>query len=147
MYNTLDSCGYRGPQSGEHTQRASQNPVPLERASQNEAPPRSAPLYPSPCPSPQPTPSQHWDPHQNLFFADQAPYAFIDSSQQHGVLPVELGVGFTVQISDLPRYGVIKWMGELPNVQGLVAGVELVSSASYICNKILNINITQSFSG
>ena len=32
-----------------------------------------------------------------------------------------------VQLSDPPRYGVIRWMGDLPQVNGLIAGVELVS--------------------
>ena len=39
----------------------------------------------------------------------------------------ELDVGSCVQISDPPQYGVIRWIGELPNIQGYVAGVELVS--------------------
>ncbi len=33
-----------------------------------------------------------------------------------------------VQVSDPPRYGVIRWIGELPAVQGPIAGVELVST-------------------
>ena len=33
-----------------------------------------------------------------------------------------------VQFSDPPRYGVIRWMGKLPQISGLIAGVELVSS-------------------
>lgn len=44
---------------------------------------------------------------------------------QHG----KFGLGSTVQISDTPQYGVIRWIGKLPYVQGLIAGVELVSSA------------------
>ena len=32
-----------------------------------------------------------------------------------------------VKFSDPPRYGVICWMGELPEVTGLIAGVEVVS--------------------
>ena len=128
VYDTIDSRGYRGPQSGE---------MSALRASQNQAPPHSAPLHPSPHPSPQPTPSQHGDPHQNQFFQDQAPYAFTGSSQQGELQSGELGIGSTVQISDPPRYGVIKWIGELPNIQGHVAGVELVSSASYV-EEIIN---------
>jgi len=101
-----------------------------QRASQHQALPHSAPPLPSHH-SPQPTPSQHWDQHQNQFFPVQTPYAFAGSSQQGEVQISELGVGSTVQISDPPRYGVIKWIGELPNIQGPVAGVELVSSPSY----------------
>ena len=36
-------------------------------------------------------------------------------------------MGSRVQFSDPPRYGVIRWMGNLPQVAGLIAGVELVS--------------------
>ena len=46
---------------------------------------------------------------------------------QQGVQLGELGIGSLVQIGDPPRYGVIRWIGELPNIQGYVAGVELVS--------------------
>ena len=140
-YDHIGPRGFRGPQSGEQplhpfsAQRASQNPVPVQRASQH---PHSASLQPSPHPSSQPTPPQPWDPHQNQFFPDQAPFAFASSSQQGQVQLGELGVGSTVQISDPPRYGVIKWLGELPNIQGVVAGVELVSSPSCV---VMNQNI------
>ena len=30
-------------------------------------------------------------------------------------------------LSDPPRYGVIRWIGSIPNIQGRIAGVELVS--------------------
>ena len=49
------------------------------------------------------------------------------SPPQQGVQHSELDVGSAVQVSDLPRYGVIRWIGEVPNIQGYVAGVELVS--------------------
>ena len=53
-----------------------------------------------------------------------------------------LDVGSTIQIPsteyDRPmRYGVIRWIGELPGVQGLIAGIELVSchcSVWHTCN-------------
>lgn len=32
----------------------------------------------------------------------------------------------TIQMGEPPHYGVIRWIGELPGVEGLVAGVELV---------------------
>jgi len=96
-----------------------------QRASQHQALPHSAPPLPSHH-RPQPTPSHYWDQHQNQFFPAQTPYAFTGSSQQGEVQLSELGVGSTVQISDPPRYGVIKWIGELPNIQGPMAGVELV---------------------
>ena len=43
-----------------------------------------------------------------------------------------LDIGSTIQIPSTEyghpmRYGVIRWIGELPGVQGLIAGVELVS--------------------
>ncbi len=42
-------------------------------------------------------------------------------------LHVQLSIGSKIQLSDPPRYGVIRWIGELPRVEGLVAGIELVS--------------------
>ena len=42
-------------------------------------------------------------------------------------LPVNLGVGSFVQlVGDPNRYGVIRWMGTLQEIQGPIAGVELV---------------------
>ena len=39
-----------------------------------------------------------------------------------------LGTGSTVQVSDPPRYGVIRWIGMLQSFQGAIAGIELVSN-------------------
>ena len=36
-------------------------------------------------------------------------------------------IGSTVQLSDPPHYGVVQWIGHLPEFQGLIAGLELVS--------------------
>ena len=43
--------------------------------------------------------------------------------------PVEdyFSVNTRVQFSDPPQYGVIRWLGNLPEVNGVIAGVELVS--------------------
>ena len=84
-----------------------------------------------PQPNPQPISSQELDPpHHDHFSADsvraQMTVAYAPPPQQ-GVQLGELDVGSAVQISDPPRYGVIRWIGELPNIQGYVAGVELVS--------------------
>ena len=38
-----------------------------------------------------------------------------------------LGIGSMVQVSDPPRYGVLRWIGELPDVKGAIGGVEMVS--------------------
>ena len=48
--------------------------------------------------------------------------------RQGGIIP-KLGVGFAVMIPNIspPMYGTIRWIGTLPQVQGCVAGVELVS--------------------
>ena len=54
------------------------------------------------------------------------PVAYGPPAQQ-GVQLGELVVGSLVQVSDPPQYGVIRWIGELPNIQGTVAGIELVS--------------------
>ena len=56
----------------------------------------------------------------------QVPVPYTPPPQQ-GVQFGELSIGSAVQISDPPRYGVIRWIGEIPNLRGLVAGVELVS--------------------
>ncbi len=51
----------------------------------------------------------------------------------HGVDPasMNLGVGSLIQIpssdQERLRYGTIKWIGLLPNVQGKIAGIELVN--------------------
>ena len=84
-----------------------------------------------PQPNPWPVPSQELDPpHHDHFSADfvgaQVPVAYAPQPQQ-GVQPGELDVGSAVQVSDPPRYGVIRWTGELPGILGTVAGVELVS--------------------
>ena len=79
---------------------------------------------------PQPNPQQLDPPHFDHFSSGpqgtQGTVAYASPPQQ-GVQLGELDIGSTVQISDPPRYGVIKWIGELPNIQGYVAGVELVS--------------------
>ncbi len=49
---------------------------------------------------------------------------------------VHLTTGSMVQLSDPPWYGVIRWVGELPAVHGLVAGVEMVRSH---CPKSLDV--------
>ncbi len=36
-------------------------------------------------------------------------------------------MGSRVEFSDPPRYSEIRWMGNFPQVNGLIAGVELVS--------------------
>ena len=113
-YGHIGTRGYRGTQ-------------PEYRASLHPAPPQSAP----PQPNPQPVPSQELDPpHHDHFSADpvraQVPLAYVPPPQQ-GVQLGELGVGSAVQVSDPPRYGVIRWIGELPNIMGIMAGVELVS--------------------
>ena len=84
-----------------------------------------------PQPNPRPVPSQELDPpHHDHFSADsvraQVPVAYVPPPQQ-GVQLGELDVGSAVQVSDPPRYGVIRWTGELPGIKGIIAGVELVS--------------------
>ena len=42
--------------------------------------------------------------------------------------PHQFSIGSTVELqSEPPRYGVMKWIGSIPNIQGRIAGVELVS--------------------
>ena len=53
-------------------------------------------------------------------------------SWQHPTLIVgqrhrQFDIGSVVQVSDRPIYGVIRWIGELPEVQGTIAGLKLVS--------------------
>jgi len=59
-------------------------------------------------------------------------FAFVPSSTQHQVLR-SLSKGSTVQLGVFseagpaqPRYGVIRWVGEITGVTGTIAGVELV---------------------
>ena len=40
-------------------------------------------------------------------------------------------MGSNVQFSDPPRYGVIQWIGTLPDIEGCIAGVELVSRSCW----------------
>ena len=79
---------------------------------------------------PQPNPQQLDPPHFDHFSSGpqgtQGTVAYASPPQQ-GVQLGELDIDSTVQISDPPRYGVIRWIGELPNYKGSVAGVELVS--------------------
>ena len=119
LYDCIGTSGYHGTQPA---YRASLHPAPPQ-----SAPPQSAP----PQPNPWSVPSQELDPpHHDHFSGNsvraQVPVAYAPPPQQ-GVQLGELGVGSAVQISDPPRYGVIRWIGELPIIQGIVAGVELVS--------------------
>ncbi len=56
-----------------------------------------------------------------------------EQEYDHPELHIQLKIGSTVQLSlsDPPRYGVIRWIGELPRVEGLIAGMELVSNNYY----------------
>ena len=107
LYDHIGTHGYRG------SQLAYLHPAPSHQ---------SAP--------PQPNPQQLDPPHFDHFSSGppetQVPLAYVPQPQQ-GVQLGELSVGSAVQISDPPKYGVIRWLGELPNIQGIVAGVELVS--------------------
>ena len=47
--------------------------------------------------------------------------------------PYSLTVGSVIEYGEPIQYGVIKWIGHLPGVQGLHAGVEMVGH-TYICN-------------
>ncbi len=48
---------------------------------------------------------------------------FSNSDNQH-----QFVMGSRVQFGDPHRYGEIRWMGNIPQVDGLVAGVELVGN-------------------
>ena len=87
--------------------------VPEMQRQGTSAPPHSAPPQPNPQPA---------DP-----LGAQVPVTYTPIPHQGKVQHNELVVGSAVQIGDPPRYGVIRWIGELPNIQGYVAGVELVS--------------------
>ena len=125
FYDHLDGRGYQ-PEPSHASHYAAQPPQQAQHHPQPQQPfPPSQPALP------QPVSSQQLDPpHLDHFSADpvraQVPLAYAPSPQQ-GVQHGELSVGSAVQISDPPRYGVIRWIGELPNFKGYVAGVELVS--------------------
>lgn len=48
------------------------------------------------------------------------------ASDERSLMPL-LDLGSMVQLSDPHCYGVIRWIGELPDMQGTIAGVEQVS--------------------
>ena len=111
--------------------------VPTSTSCPGTQPPLHGPGLPHsslsapPQPNPQPISSQQLDPpHLDHFSADpvgaQVPVAYALRPQLRVQL-AELGIGSCVQISDPPRYGVIRWIGELPPIQGYVAGLELVN--------------------
>ena len=59
---------------------------------------------------------------------------------QHSAPPSGLEVDSVVQIANNDsRTGVIRWIGEFPGMQGLIAGVELVSTNQYRCVNELHI--------
>ena len=63
---------------------------------------------------------------------DQQHVAAVVSSPSQPSHWQPLDIGSTIQIPSTEyghpmRYGVIRWIGELPGVPGLIAGVELVS--------------------
>ena len=74
------------------------------------------------------TPNYTQDPHQpSVVVPAQGDWA----TQQH------LGIGSAVVISNSnpPMYGTIRWIGTIPQVNGYVAGVELVSYDDLaVCN-------------
>ena len=58
------------------------------------------------------------------------------SSKAHATPPqdsvsFDFSMNSAVQLSDPLRYGVIRWMGTLPNVSSHIAGLELVSFAYF----------------
>ena len=79
--------------------------------------------------------AQHLPPAQPNLAAITAPPG------SHAPMPVDpnLSLGSRIQIptaspTEPYKYGVIRWLGELPAVQGLVAGIEMVSkSVCYMC--------------
>ena len=56
-------------------------------------------------------------------------------------------MGSRVEFSDPPRYGEIRWMGNFPQVDGLIVGVELVSChyIYFVC--VLSHNIGGGYGG
>ena len=56
--------------------------------------------------------------------------AVVSSPQPSHWQPLDKGSAIQIPSTEYGRpmrYGVIRWIGELPGVQGLIAGVELVS--------------------
>ena len=50
---------------------------------------------------------------------------YLQDGQQQEYL--NLGIGSCIQVSDPPRYGVLRWIGAIRGFQGSFAGIELVS--------------------
>ena len=74
------------------------------------------------------------------------------SAQPVGANPYNLEVGSVVQYES--QYGVIKWIGNLPDHTGTHAGLEMVSASSsarfsdmncYTCNDLLSIQVECSY--
>ena len=61
---------------------------------------------------------------------EQTSHSATPLSRQKAEVRTEFEVGDTVKVergSSSPWYGVIKWIGEIPNVPKLTAGIEMVS--------------------
>ena len=107
-------------QSSNQQQRSNQQ-APYYQASSQQMPYQQKP-------TPQQLPDVHIDANA-VAYAPNVP----THASQHQIYR-SLSIGSTVQITGFssthqdgpPRYGVIRWVGDLPGVQGPIAGIELV---------------------
>ena len=101
---------YHGPRSHPHYNPATG--LPHDHKNQGHHRQVSHQYEPVPGPADQPDPhSQH---HQQYPASNQTN-------------PYNLEVGSMILYGDPPRPGIIKWLGYLPEVHGLSAGIEMVS--------------------
>lgn len=155
IYNRLDSRGYRQGQSHEYSGQPQPFPRDLpDQQPQNQM--SEQPAYERPPQQPQQALQQRSQQSQQTLYHVQQPVqqqklppyqqypgagmpvssgetiAVVPSSTNHQVHR-SLSEGSTVQLvtfggagSQQPRYGVIRWVGEITGVAGTIAGIELV---------------------
>ena len=112
-----------------------QYPPYQQSSNQQQRSNQQAPYYQAPSPYQQKqTPLQPSDVHMHDNTVAYAPKVPAHASQHQ--IYRSLSTGSTVQLTAFnstnqdgpppPRYGVIRWVGDLPGVQGPIAGIELV---------------------
>ena len=116
------------PDAGQQHQGLNQQGPPYENPQQYPAPTQYG--VPSTGTPPLQPPPPH--PHQPLPQSQPRQHHVAYDGQQGSAPPSGLEVGSAVQIANNDtRTGVIRWIGTFPSMQGVIAGVELVSDTIY----------------
>ncbi len=150
-YETIPGDGSRPnpvPRHNHQNEGATANSADHERAHQQQG--RAGdypPTYPPPRVNVDPPDSHHSEDHPPLNY-DNIPGT---GNKQSTVVAIatkhQFVLGSRVEFSDPPRYGEIRWMGNFPQVDGLIVGVELVSChyIYFVC--VLSHNIGGGYGG